>query len=161
MVVWSRCVSLKTGAGCDVPQSLSRRIILIARPPRSTGPPLLDAHNILRWSTRLEVLGWVLDNDKLTIPCRPARALIFGRFLADWPHSRHSVTCKQMVELTDFLLHMSLAVSPGKFFVKIQLAHACPCRRSPNFCHRTSGPGGCFLLALSSTVTPRILALDR
>ena len=53
--------------------------LLGPRGPRDS--PLLEAQKLLGWSTRLEVLGWVLDTDRLTFPCRPARALSFDRFL--------------------------------------------------------------------------------
>ena len=86
------------------------------RGPRD--PSLLEAHNIVGGKTRLEVLGWILDTDKLTIFLPPRKSSELRQVLVDWPHFRHSVTCKQIAELTNFLLHASVAVHPGKFLRK-------------------------------------------
>ena len=60
---------------------LRRAIESLASDPfRLLGPrgprdlPLLEAHTILGWSTRLEVLDWVLDTDKLTISLSSRRS---------------------------------------------------------------------------------------
>ena len=87
MVFWSRCVYFKTGAGCDVPESPSRRIISIAWPLRFTGPPHVGSAYDLGWSTRLEVLGWVFDTDKPTVSLPPRKSSKrIGHILGTLPH---------------------------------------------------------------------------
>ena len=48
-------------------------------------PPLLKAHKLLRWSTRLEVLGWVLDTDKLIFFLPSRKSSNLRQVLANWP----------------------------------------------------------------------------
>ena len=79
-------------------------------------PSPAGSATILGWSTRSEVLGWVLDTDKLTISLPSRKSYKFRQVLADWPHCQDSATCKQIAELTGFLLHVSVAVRPGKCF---------------------------------------------
>ena len=57
--------------------------LLGPRDPRD--PPLLEAHKMLRWSTRLEVLGCVLDTDKLIFFLPSRKSSKFRQVLANWP----------------------------------------------------------------------------
>ena len=140
MVFWSRCVSLKTGTGCDMPQSFDRETMPIpshyVRVPGAGGdtgdpffvrcyidggilvkvcffqdgrrfrravdsfvldhfrmlgprsprdPPLWEAHTILGSSTRLKVLGWVLDTNKLTISLPSRKSSKPRHVFTGWP----------------------------------------------------------------------------
>lgn len=93
--------------------------------PRGSGdPPLLEARKILGWNTRLEVLGWILDTDQLTISLPSHKSSKLREILGNWPRSRAIATCKQISELTGFLFHISVVIRPGKFFVQRLLAQA-------------------------------------
>ena len=72
----------------------------------------------------MEVLGWVLDTDKLTISLPSRKSSKLRQVLEDWPHSRHFATCKNIAELTGFLLHVSVSVRSEKCFVQKLLAYA-------------------------------------
>ena len=87
----------------------------------------------------MEVLGWVLDTDKLTTSLPSRKSSKLRQVLADCPHYRHSATCMQIAELTGFLLYVSVAVRPGKFFAQRLLAHAnMPLSSAAGFlCHRS------------------------
>ena len=103
-------------------ESLASDHFRLLGPHGSRDPPLLKAHKILGRSTRLEVLGRVLDTDKLTIflPCRKSSKL--RQILADWPNSRHSATCKQIVD--GFLIACVGGGTPWEVFVQRLLAYA-------------------------------------
>ena len=141
---------------CKVPWIASGHFRLLGpRGPREH--PLLKAHTILGWTTHLEVLGWVVDTDKLIISLSPCKRSKVWQTLADWPHSRHSATCKQIVELTGFLLHVSVAVRPRKFFVQRLLAHATmPLCSAAGFSSSSKWSRRLVSLALSSTVTSNV-----
>ena len=86
-------------------------------------PPLLsDAKKITDFSTRLEVLGWILDTQTLTVTMPLRKQQKLHRLLGEWPRSRLCATARQVAELTGFLLHVSFALRPGKYFVGCLLA---------------------------------------
>ena len=41
----------------------------------ASDPPLLSASNITNWDTRLEVLGWLVDTEALTVTAPPHKRL--------------------------------------------------------------------------------------
>lgn len=61
------------------------------------------------------------------------------RLLGEWPRSRLCATARQVAELTGFLLHVSFALRPGKFFVGCLLA-AVGMPQSEVFPSRVSNP---------------------
>ena len=85
-------------------------------------PPLLSPKKITDFETRLKVLGWILDTEKLTVSMTPRKLEKLQRMLGEWPVSRQTATVRQVSELTGFLLHVSFALRPGKFFVGQLLA---------------------------------------
>ena len=102
-------------------ESLASDYFRLLGPHGPRDPQRLKAHKILGWSTSSEVLGWVFDTIKLTILLQSRKSFKLRQVFAEWPHSRHSATCKQIAEMTGFLLHVSVAVHPDKFVVQ---AHA-------------------------------------
>ena len=72
----------------------------------------------------MEVLGWVFDTIKLTILLQFRKSFKLRQVFADWPHSRHSATRKQIAEMAGFLLHVSVAVRLEQVFVQRLMAHA-------------------------------------
>ena len=87
-------------------------------------PPLLSAGKITNFDTRLEVLGWVMDTEALTVTLPPHKRINLHELLAEWPSSRMSASAKQVSQLAGFLMHISFAVRPGSFFVHRLLAPA-------------------------------------
>lgn len=80
-------------------------------------PPLLSRGKITDFATRLDVLGWTLDTQQLTITMTDTKQQKLGRILAAWPATRRVATARQVAELTGFLMHVSFVLRPGKFFV--------------------------------------------
>ena len=75
-------------------ESLALDHLRLLGPRGPQDPPLLEAHKMLGSSTRLEVLGWVLDTDKFTFSLPSRKSSKLRQVLANWPHCRHSATCK-------------------------------------------------------------------
>ena len=91
----------------------------------SRGPndrPLLSPQNITNFETRLEVLGWILDAEKLTVSMTLRKLEKLRRYLGEWPVSRQTATVREVSGLTSFLLHVSFAMRPWKFFVSQLMA---------------------------------------
>ena len=80
-------------------------------------PPLLSTSKITDWDTRLEVLGWIIDAEALTVTLPSRKRLKLRSLLAEWPPSRASASARQVSKLAGFLMHVSFAVRPGLFFV--------------------------------------------
>ena len=104
-------------------------------------PPLLskEKKKNTNFTTRLEVLGWILDTQQLTVTMPPQKQQKLGRVLREWPAPRTSATARQVSELTGFLIHVCFALRPGKFFVGRLLA-AVGMRQSAVFPSRVSDP---------------------
>ena len=51
-------------------------------------PPLLSTSKITDWDTRLEVLGWIIDTEALTVTLPSRKRLKLRSLLAEWPPSR-------------------------------------------------------------------------
>lgn len=66
---------------------------MISRNPREIGG----------WSTCLEVLGWTIDTDGLTISLPPHKRYRLRHVLAGWPSTRRSAACKQIFEFSRVL----------------------------------------------------------
>lgn len=88
----------------------------------ASDPPLISPTKVTNFETRLEVLGWVLDTEQLTISMTDRKQHRLSRLLHAWPESRAIATARQVSELTGFLMHVSFALRPGKFFVGRLLA---------------------------------------
>ena len=84
--------------------------------------PLLSTSKITNWDTRLEVLGWIINTEALTVTLSSHKRLKLRSLLAEWPRSRASASARQVSKLAGFLRHISLAVRPGLFFVQRLLA---------------------------------------
>ena len=78
-------------------------------------PPLLSTSKITNWDTRLEVLGWIIDTEALTVTLPSRKRLKLRSLLAEWPPSRASASARQVSKLAGFLMHISFAVRPGLF----------------------------------------------
>ena len=105
--------------------------------------PLISDLQITNWDTRLEVLGWIIDTETLTMTLPPhERGKLFER-LAAWSASRASVSAKQVSKLVGFLMHISFAIRPGLFFVQRMLASVgmLPITAGADFAGRTANPG--------------------
>lgn len=73
---------------------------------------------------RLEVLGWIIDSDRLTLSLPPSKSVKLQRLLEMWPPDRTTATRKQTSKLTFVLPHVSIVVRSGIFFVQRLLAQA-------------------------------------
>ena len=88
----------------------------------ASDPPLLSASKITNWDTRLEVLGWLVDTEALTVTAPPHKRLKLRLLLAEWPSTRTYASAKQVSQLAGFLMHISFAVRHGSLFVHRLLA---------------------------------------
>ena len=106
-------------------------------------PPLLSARKITYWDTQLEVLGWIIDTEALTVTLPSHESLKLQNLLAEWPSSRTSDSARQVSQLLGFLIHASFAVRPGRLFVNRLLASVGMPRLSAgaDFGFRTANPG--------------------
>ena len=106
-------------------------------------PPLLSARTITDWDTQLEVLGWIIDTEALTVMLPSHKRLKLQNLLAEWPSSRASASARQVSQLVGFLIHVSFAVRPRRFFVNRLLASVGMPRISAgaDFGFRTANPG--------------------
>ena len=106
-------------------------------------PPLLSTSKITDWDTRLEVLGWIIDTEALTVTLPSRKRLKLRSLLAEWPPSRASASARQVSKLAGFLMHISFAVRPGLFFVQRLLASVGMPRvaSGAGFAYRMSDPG--------------------
>ena len=78
-------------------------------------PPLLSKEKNTDFNTRLEVLGWILDTQQLTVTMPAQKQQKLARVLGNWPATRTSATARQVSELTGFLMHVCFALRPGNF----------------------------------------------
>ena len=110
---------------------------------RAPDPPLLSASNITNWDTRVEVLGWLVDTEALTVTSPPHKRLKPRLFLAEWPPTRTYASAKQVSQLAGFIMHISFAVRPGSFFVNRPLASVGMPRiaAGDHFAGRMANPG--------------------
>ena len=88
----------------------------------ASDPPLLSAGKNTNWDTCLEVLGWIVDTESLTVTLPSPKRLKLRVLLSEWPPSRVSASAKQVSQLVGFLMHVSFAFRPGSFFVQRMLA---------------------------------------
>ena len=51
-------------------------------------PPLLSTSEISSWDTHLDVLGWLVDAEALTVTSPPHKRLNLRLILAEWPPAR-------------------------------------------------------------------------
>ena len=102
-------------------------------------PPLLSSEKITDLATRLEVLGWILDTQQLTVTMPAHKQQKLARVLSEWPATRTCATTRQVSQLTGFLIHVCFALRPGKFFVGRLLA-AVGMPQSAVFPSRVSDP---------------------
>ena len=108
----------------------------------ASDPPLLSASIITNWDTRLEVLGWLVDTEALTVTAPPHKRLKLRLLLAEWPSTRTYASAKQVSQL-GFLMHISFAVCPRSFFVHRLLASVGMLRiaADDHFAGRMPNPG--------------------
>ena len=88
----------------------------------ASDPPLLSAGKIMNWDTCLEVLGWIVNTESLTVTVPTPKRLKLRVLLSEWPPSRASASAKQVSQLVGFLMRVSFAFRPGSFFVQRTLA---------------------------------------
>ena len=88
----------------------------------ASDPPLLSARKITNWDTRLEVLGWLVDTEALTVTSPSHKCLKLRLLLAEWPPTRTYASAKQVSQLAGFLMHIYFVVRAGSFFVDRLLA---------------------------------------
>ena len=124
-------------------QSLSSDHFRLLGVRGASDPPLLSARKITDWDTRLEVLGWIVDTEALTVTLPSHKRLKLRSLLAAWPASRASASAKQVSQLAGFLMHVSFAVRPGSFFVHRLLASVGMPRiaAGADFAGRMANPG--------------------
>ena len=106
-------------------------------------PPLLYARKTTDWDTELEVLGWIIDTEALTVTLPSHKRLKLQNLLAEWLSSRTSASARQVSQLVGFHIHVSFAVRPGQFFVNRLLTSVGMPRISAgaDFIFRTANPG--------------------
>ena len=85
-------------------------------------PPLVSDSKFTNWDSRLEVLGWLVYTEALTVTATPHKRLKLRLLLAEWPSTRTYASAKQVSQLADFLVHICFAVRPGSFSVHRLLA---------------------------------------
>lgn len=51
-------------------------------------PALLSARKTTSWDSRMEVMGWIVDTDELSVTMPPAKMQTLRRLMAEWPPSR-------------------------------------------------------------------------
>ena len=85
-------------------------------------PPLLSARKITDLNTPLEVFGWIIDTEARTVTLPSHKRLKLQNLLAEWPSSLTSASARQVSQLVCFILHVSFAVRPLRFFVNHLLA---------------------------------------
>ena len=85
-------------------------------------PPLSSTRKITNWDKLLEVLGWVIDTESLTVTLTAPKRLKVRVLFSVWPPSRASSSAKQVSQLVGFFMHVSFAFHPGSFFVHRMLA---------------------------------------
>lgn len=102
-------------------------------------PPLLSREKITNLSTRLEVLGWVLDTQRLTVTMPAQKQQKLARILKEWQVTRTHATTRQVSELTGFPIHVCFALRPGEFSVG-RLLSAVEMPKSAVFPSRVSDP---------------------
>ena len=105
----------------------------------SDDPPLLSREKNTDFCTRLEVLGWILDTQRLTVTMPAHKQQKLDEVLSEWPTTRTSATARQVSQLTGFLIHVCFALRPGKLFVGRLLA-AVGMPQSAVFPSRVSDP---------------------
>ena len=105
-------------------------------------PPSCPPVKIADWDTRLEVLGWIIDAEALTVTLSSRKRLKLRSLLAEWPPSR-ATSARQVSKLAGFLMHISFAVRPGLFFVQRLLASVGMPRvaSGAGFAYRMPDPG--------------------
>ena len=85
-------------------------------------PPLLSASKNNDWYTRLEVLGWLMDTEALTLTSPPHKRLELRLLLVEWPPTRTYASAKPVPQLASSLMQIYFAVCPGSVFVHHLLA---------------------------------------
>ena len=105
--------------------------------------PLLPVSKITNWNTRLEVLGWLVDREALTVTAPPHKRLILRLLVAECHSTRTYASAKQVSQLAGFLMHIYFAVRSGSFFVHRMLASVGMPRivAGDHFAGRMANPG--------------------
>ena len=86
---------------------------------RNTGePPLFAREKTTSWDTRMEMLGWMIDTESMTISVTQENVAQLRALSAEWPTDRRVATVKEVRSLLGKLLHLCEVVRPGKFFVR-------------------------------------------
>ena len=70
----------------------------------------------------MEVLGWIINTEDLTVTLPPHMRDKLCELLEAWPASRTSASAKHVSKLVGFLMHVSFAIRPGSVFVQRMLA---------------------------------------
>ena len=65
----------------------------------ASDPPLSSARKITDWDTRLEVLGWLVDTEAVTVTSPPHKRHKLRMFIAEWPPTRTYAPAKQVSQL--------------------------------------------------------------
>ena len=110
-------------------------------------PPHLSARKITDWDTQLEVLGYIIYTEALTVTLPSPKRLKLQTVFAEWPSSRTSSSTRQVSQLVGFQIHVTFAVRPGRFFVNGLLASVGMPRifAGAEFGFRTTNPGQCLV----------------
>ena len=87
--------------------------LLGERGPRD--PSLLSPRKMSNWDTSMEVLGWTLDTEALTISLSEKKVGKFQSLITAWPRSRTFATVHDIERLTGFLLHISFVIRPVSY----------------------------------------------
>ena len=133
-----------------VGQSLSSDHFRLLGERGTSDPPLLSASETTNWDTRLNVLGWIIDTETLTVTLPPHKRGKLCELISGWPASRASAPAKQVWMLVGFLMHVYFAVRPESFLVQRMsaLVWMADIATGADFACRTANPGRCVALGL-------------
>ena len=105
-----RCLASSTALASDHHRLFGYR--------RAGDPPILATHKVSSWDTRLEVLGWTVDSESMTIGLSAEKWNELYTALKEWPPSRTFAPEREVQSLLGKLLHACYVFRPGKFMVR-------------------------------------------
>lgn len=103
-------------------QSLAYDHVRLLGESRASELPFLSASKITNWDTILEVLGWIVDTETLTVTLPPLKRGKLHKLLMAWSPCKSSASMNQVLQLVDLFRNVSFAIRPGSHFVQRMLA---------------------------------------
>lgn len=141
-----RCIIASQSYASDCYRALGSRA--------SGEPPLLSRDKITSWDTRMEMLGWVIDTQAMTISVPQDKIAKLRGLLQEWPVDRKTASVKDIQSLLGKLLHVSEVVRCGRFFIRRVLNQL-------GLAPLTAGVGSSQSHALGARQNQRVVRLSR